>query len=314
MRFDINETLLRHVATGGGAAYKLRKDTDNIFPGLVAEFFAARSNVTRLVRANEVANAILLVHDFSDIMVVRNIVAQQELRRLIQYGKQQDHTAHTVYLYLLGIWFFDHVSEVHTAVVNKYPTESSEEVATWFLYQWMFASLLHDIGYAFFDLSLETAKHREEIDDIYSWQTMETLFGPSKPASGRTLDEADMAKLRDVHERWMTKYHLASPTLRASKSPVDIVHCLARAPWLGDLEATWKDKDLFNVLSMQGDELRQYAMHVASHGYATTGQTGYVDHAVASGLLLFQYVWYWLLAPGRATRRRGNVREGLRRP
>ena len=38
-------------------------------------------------------------------MLVRDIVAQQELRRLIQYGKQQDHTAHTVYLYLVGIWF-----------------------------------------------------------------------------------------------------------------------------------------------------------------------------------------------------------------
>jgi hypothetical protein len=300
MRFDINETLLRHVATGGGAAYKLRQDTNNLLPDLVAEFLAARSDVTRLVRANAVANAILAVHDFRDIMVVRDIVAQQELRRLIQYGRQQDHTAHTVYLYLLGVWFFDHVSDVQTAVTNKCSTRSSDEVCTWFLYQWMFASLLHDIGYAFFDLSPDTQTHRKEIDDIYSWQTIETLFGPPKPASGRMLEAADMDKLRKVHERWTASYRHTS-MLRDLNSPADIVNCLAQAPWLGDLDASWRGKDVLQVLSLQGDELRQYALHVASHGYVA-GQQGYVDHAVASGLLLFQYVsyWYWLLAELRA--------------
>src|SRR4051812_40549131 len=108
MRFDINETLLRHLATGGGAAYMLRRRATHVsmpgarpFTEVVADFFSARSDVRRLHRAQEVANMILRVNDFGDIMELRNIVAEQELSRLIQYAKQKDHTSHTVYLYLL---------------------------------------------------------------------------------------------------------------------------------------------------------------------------------------------------------------------
>jgi hypothetical protein len=295
MRFDINQTLLRHVATGGGAAYKLRQDTNNLLPDLVGQFLGARSDITRLVRADEVAKAILSVHDFRDIMVVRNIVAQQELRRLIQYGKQQDHTAHTVYLYLLGVWFFDHVSDVRDAIFNKCQAGSTEETCRWFLNQWMYASLLHDIGYAFFDLSSQTSVDRREIDNVYSWVTIEKLFGP-QPASGRELTVAEMANLRSVHDSWMEEYPLQGLALEASTSPMQVLDRLAQAPWLKDLEFKGVGSDLFDVLSMQNGELRKYAGDVARNGYQT-GQTGYVDHAVASGLLLFQYVsyWYWLL-------------------
>src|SRR2546423_15515860 len=107
MRFDVNETLLRHLATGGGAAYALRDNTNVTLTQLVAELFDARSDIRRLDKAQKVARTVLHVNDFADIMELRDIVAQQELRRLIDYAKQKDHTVHTVYLYLLGIWFFD---------------------------------------------------------------------------------------------------------------------------------------------------------------------------------------------------------------
>ncbi len=77
----------------------------------------------------------------------------------------------------------------------------------------------------------------------------------------------------------------------------EVLDRLASAPWLVDLDSGWKRKDVFDVLSLGNNELRNYAMHVASRGYAAKEGKGYVDHAVASGLLLFQYVsyWYWLL-------------------
>jgi len=37
MRFDVNETLLRHLATGGGAAYALRDNTNVTLTQQVAE-------------------------------------------------------------------------------------------------------------------------------------------------------------------------------------------------------------------------------------------------------------------------------------
>jgi hypothetical protein len=151
MRFDINQTLLRHIGTGGGAAYVLREQVtgnDNEFIDHIGNLFSARSDIRRIFKAQAVARPILMTHDFNDIMVLREKVAEQELRRLITYTKQRDHTAHTVYLYLLGIWFFDHASAVKNAIIKRVGG-TEKEACEWFLFQWMFASLLHDIGYAF---------------------------------------------------------------------------------------------------------------------------------------------------------------------
>lgn len=46
--FDINETLARHLATGGGAAYMLRERAEKDLPDAVAELFGARTDVRRL--------------------------------------------------------------------------------------------------------------------------------------------------------------------------------------------------------------------------------------------------------------------------
>jgi hypothetical protein len=116
MRFDINETLLRHIATGGGAAFELRNKANKEMTEVISDLFNSRSDVRRLERAQKAAEYILHIYDFGDILKLREIVATQELRRLIAYDKQTDHTAHTVYLYILGIWFFDHIPAISSAV------------------------------------------------------------------------------------------------------------------------------------------------------------------------------------------------------
>ena len=300
MRFDVNETILRHIATAGGSAFALRQAADRDLSELVAGLFGARSDIRRLDRAQLVARTILHVNDFSDIMELRDIVARQELQRLINYSKQKDHTAHTVYLYLLGIWFFDNVSEIHSAVVTQSGAQTEEDACYWFLYQWLFASLLHDIGYAFYDLSSDTKGDRECIDEVYSWKWLNQLFGPC-PVLGRTLSDKTLAKLRAVHDEFSVKYLKKMPPPTAKYAPgaqVEVLQRLAAAPWLGDLCADWRDKDIFDVLTLGSDvDLRTYAMTVAAHGYVPNGTAGCVDHAVASGLLLFQYVSYsyWLM-------------------
>ena len=77
---------------------------------------------------------------------------------------------------------FDHVSDIHDAIVKRSNMQSKREACEWFLYQWMFASLLHDVGYAFFDLSADTKQDRSEIDKLYSWDTMETCLAQKPQA------------------------------------------------------------------------------------------------------------------------------------
>src|SRR5262249_3203678 len=144
--------------TGAGAASLLRTHRSSI-PDAASLFFQTRTDIRRLTAAQEVAKEILLVHDHEDMIKIRDIVAKQELRRQIQYGKQQDHTAHTVYLYLLGLWLYDNLPQISTAFERKYmitedlnrnEKDMSSELC--FLEHWSFASLLHDIGYAFHNL------------------------------------------------------------------------------------------------------------------------------------------------------------------
>jgi len=302
--FDINRTLARHLATGGGAAFLLRSNAQKDLSNAVSDLFDARTDVRRLERAQRASQKILQVNDFADMMELRNIVAQQELRRLINYAKQKDHTAHTTYLYLLGIWFFDHITDVHEAIVKASGATTEEEVCEWFLFQWMHASLLHDIGYAFYDLSEGTRVDRERIDGIYSWTWLVALLGPGRGENGtvlgREVKPENLKLLRDVHDQWIKKYGKEMPAPTAKYAPgtyVQVLDRLASAPWLGDLHSDWKDKDIFDILDLDAsDTLRTYAMHVANEGYKNDkGQC--VDHAVGSGLLLFQYVsyWYWLM-------------------
>lgn len=300
MRFDVNETLLRHLATGAGAASELRADAAPELAPLVAALFDARSDLRRLNIAQQVARTILQVNDFGDIMELRDIVAQQELRRLINYSKQKDHTVHTVYLYLLGLWFFDSVTAIHDAVRKRSGTEGEQELCGWFLFQWVFASLLHDIGYAFYDLSEDTQEDRKRIDDIYSYKWIERLFGEN-PTSGRRLSSETLQQLAKAHAKWVQRYSKKMGPATNKLTPdaqVEVLERLASAPWLGDLNADWKRSDIFSILALDSDDdLRPYAMTVAKKGYSREGRIGFVDHAVASGLLLFQYTsyWYWLL-------------------
>lgn len=257
MRLDINETLLRHIGTGGGAAYLLRekvKEVDRNFIDHIVDLFSARSDIRRITRAQDVARPILSSEDFVDIMLLRDTVAKQEQKRLINYAKQQDHTAHTVYLYLLGIWFFDHVTALREAVLKRIgPNTKEEDACEWFLFQWLFASLLHDIGYAFYDLSAETIDDRKKIDRIYQWSWLEELLGPKKKG-GREVKQ--LSKLKEVHESWHTKYFTKTPIQTAATNiqPRAVLESLAAAPWLADFNNDkWKGKkSIFEVLHIGG--------------------------------------------------------------
>jgi hypothetical protein len=301
MRFDVNQALLSHIATGAGAAHTLREEIRRFSTAdlveTVSHFFGARSDIRRLQRAQDVARLVLRADDFADIMEVRQIVAEQEMGRLISYSRQKDHTAHTVFLYLLGIWMFDHLPALQEAVRKKSAKASDKEVCKWFLYHWLFASLLHDIGYAFYELSSVTVPHLKRIEAIYSWDWVDKYVGKqkSKESSRRDLGNPTMKELEAAHKKWREAY--VPPSFADAASPLGILDRLKSAPWLGDLSEGWRGKNIFEILAMgNGLTLENYATQVATHGYAP-GTPAVVDHAVASGLLLFQYVsyWFWLM-------------------
>jgi hypothetical protein len=295
----INPTLLQELVTGPYAALFLRFHRPKL-PLAVASFFQTRTDIRRLSTAQEVANQILSLTDHTEMTGVRDIVARRELSRTIRYGKQQDHTAHTVYLYLLGLWLYDNIPVIRSSITSKYleaerPSETKGELSwthsvSWFLSQWSFGSLLHDVGYAFYNLDGDTISDREEIDKLYS---VESVLGQYREEQ---LSVNGRRAWTEAFGKWSSEYGQAMHGGTAvCTEPNAILKQLSVAPWLRDFDARLRDSDTFDMLDPANIGLRDYACEVATEGYG--GKNVCADHAVTSGLFLFQYssFWPWLI-------------------
>ncbi|MBN2981853.1 hypothetical protein [Cohnella algarum] len=277
----IHSLLWRHFHSGAGAAGYLRGK----IPGLsqyLNTFFASRSDFERLQRAEFLSERILSLTDFADMIPLRAEVATLEIKRLIAYKKQTDHTAHTLYLFLLGIWVYDHIPEIRQAVDAS--IDSSKPVKM-FIFQWTFASLLHDVGYLFYDF--------EEGLNSPSWNLYDEMFSFDfiQRFSG-SLSDNGIVELRELWNKFIEMYDL--PKHAELKNSRQLIEKLDDIPWLAELLPTYQSGlQTMNSSFSIGPGLPQFAYQMAKTGYS--GQP-VVDHGVASSLILLKYtsVWYWL--------------------
>lgn len=114
----------------------------------------------------------------------------------------------------------------------------------------------------------------------------------------QSLSQAAKDALKGAFADWSTAYGKKLPPgtcAYSSNAFVEVIERLAQTPWLQDIVPGLETRDIFDVLDRDNWGLRQYTMEVAANGYG--GKAHCVDHAVASGLLLFQYssFWYWLM-------------------
>ncbi|MBP1990560.1 hypothetical protein [Paenibacillus eucommiae] len=296
----IHTLLLQHFNSGAGAAGYLRGK----IPGLsqqLARFFASRSDIDRLQQAELLSERILALTDFADMIPLRSAVATLEIKRLIAYKKQTDHTAHTLYLFLLGIWVYDHVSEIRQAVDAS--IHSSKPVKM-FLFQWTFASLLHDVGYLYYDF--------EEGQNASSWSLYDEMLSINyfQRYAGELSEEAAEA-LQESWKVFAKRYEL--PIHGEQQSSGQLIKALDHIPWLAELLPSYhtgletmnvsggfsgnsnssSESDSKSNTGSLGSGLPEFAYQMASSGY-----DGHpvVDHGVASGLILLKYtsIWYWL--------------------
>ncbi|HWW77206.1 MAG TPA: hypothetical protein VNZ44_17515 [Pyrinomonadaceae bacterium] len=246
---------------------------------LVASFLEATTDAVRLVRASRASHKILSEYDMAELEELRAKVQASELLRVISYSQQTDHSAHTLYLYLLGIYLFFACRPLR-AEMAKFLGEPSESqrLLKRFLFMWAFVSLLHDIGYIF---------HGRSKNEI---RAVDRMF---RPSSIRSLI-ADEDYRQRVGE-YVAEIEISS--FEQIENPEDMLTLLRRLPWGVNAGAR---KDAFATFDMFGpkrqrvtaDYLEDYAYRVASSGYNSLSE-GMVDHAVASGLFLLSYSTFW---------------------
>ncbi len=181
--FDITSTLYSHLLDyEGGISLFLRNQfagfdlikkngkTDHLdeYLNSLSKFFSAKTDINRLKYSQDVAKMILMIHNVEDLWNIREIVANQELMRKINYEKQQDHTIHTLYVYMLGVWYYDNIPLIKECFKNKYSIDESSHIEK-FHFRWIYSSLLHDLGYVYYDLKRKNHIQLSEIANIFSF-------------------------------------------------------------------------------------------------------------------------------------------------
>lgn len=290
-RRGINASLFRVVSSppewvtnltdGGRTPYFL---TSSGLPELIQSFLSANTDSVRLVRASRASRKILQEYDMEELEDLRASVQASELLRVIPYSKQTDHSAHTLYLFLLGIYIFFACAPLRTGLAKFLSKkDNSAELVESFLFQWVFVSLLHDIGYIF------QGRARSEVravDRMFRAASITRLLGKISRSVRRTvINEISNVGIRPFEP---------------IQNPEDMLTTLRSMPWgrsagvqddIFETFRTWGPKEQ----KLSSYDLEDYAYRVASSGYDGFSE-GTVDHAVASGLFLFRYstFWYWL--------------------
>src|SRR5262249_23633828 len=120
-------------------------------------FLTATMDEVRTSTSTQVSLLILHIVGLSDAGKFREAVLRRELLGTIAYPRQRDHSSHTLYNYLLGWYFLRSCPKLRAALTDQLrkrgvPHAHIRPFATtfqYFGYVWLYASLLHDIGYAF---------------------------------------------------------------------------------------------------------------------------------------------------------------------
>jgi hypothetical protein len=284
MKQNINNVLLNHFTSGGGAAAYLRKLIPSL-PTYIQDFFHTRSDIQRIQMAEKLTEEILNLTDFSDIIPLRAEVATLELKRLIHYQRQTDHTAHTVYLFLLGIWIYDNIPQL-SDLINK--EISSKKPIKMFIFRWTFASLLHDVGYLFYNYTIGENKT--------SWDKFGDMFNKDfiMKHVGKPLDRT-MSDLETLYNEFSESYVV--PSYSEQSSALELIDKLDDIPWIDYLlEETQPGLKILSLPEDKHERLILFTQNVATNGYVEGKVNPEVDHAVASGLMLLKYtsVWYWI--------------------
>jgi hypothetical protein len=113
MSQNINSILLKHFTEGTGATSYIRSKLPEINI-ILYNLFSTRSEIQRVQISEDLAEKILSLTDFLDLIPLRSEIATLEIKRLVSYKKQTDHTVHTVYLFLLGILLYDNLPNIRT--------------------------------------------------------------------------------------------------------------------------------------------------------------------------------------------------------
>lgn len=128
----------------------LNKEVGIAIENSIEKFLTSRLDEVRLRHAHTCARNILKLTDIDDADYFRQGLLRREMTGTISYSKQRDHSAHTLYNYLLGWYVFSNCSLLKQEIEKHFALRSyKNETVRNFAMLWPMISIVHDIGYLF---------------------------------------------------------------------------------------------------------------------------------------------------------------------
>lgn len=287
--------------------------TDNI-----KKFLFATMDEVRLRYAASCTKAILKSSDIDDADHFRQGLLRREITKDVAYPKQRDHSAHTLYNYLMGWYIYKNCPTAKNKIQEHFRRRDWEEEGIYFINIWPFVSLLHDVGYLF-EGSLNPLS-----TDIQSKQVNIGAEVANDYFNHRFWMESDADSIYD-RERLRIIADVREPDF-SNHSVVGVADTLRS---LGDLEKLRTavkgeravngkpshDPDYLNMKNgLPGDAFDLWQRHYEYYGFDSMverirslrsvfeslirdglGNTGLriLDHGVCSGLLLLMYSTFY---------------------
>jgi hypothetical protein len=285
---------------------------------LLERFLRTTMDQVRVKYAQDCTTRILKMADLDDLELFREGVWKREVTGVIAFQGQRDHTAHTLNNWLLGWYLYTKCTPIRNsierAIVRRgWDAERSGGFSNveYFGHVWLYASLLHDIGYLF-EGSLEA---------------METGFESARATIGlRVTDEYFHAtlwrhtSLTSADDRLLTKEEERKLPVAPTEPSLSRIALYLRS--LGDLDTL--RKQLRAVLGkrkaprppreLPGDAFELWAQHFEAFGQSVAAERmkqlqdafeHYVsrgipslgirvlDHGICSGLLLLKIATFF---------------------
>ncbi|MEW4369531.1 hypothetical protein [Paenibacillus kandeliae] len=275
---NINNLLLQHIISGQHSSKYLKENIPELVITL-EKFFNTRSDIKRIQLSEIVCEKILEIMDFDDVIPLRSKVATLEIQRKINYKKQSDHTAHTLYLFLIGIWFYDNIDSLRNKIDSKI---DSKKPIKMFLFQWTFASLLHDVGYLFYSFPDSSNKEYWNFFD-------EMLSSNFMTKQNKNLNQVENKNFQDVSAKFEEKYMAIKHS--SQDNAISLIEQLENIPWITELTSkNIKGLELLYKDTENLPSLNEFAYRMAKQGY---DGTPVVDHGVTGSLMLLKYTSAW---------------------
>jgi hypothetical protein len=281
------------------------------------KFLNARLDEVRLRYARQCSRNILALTDIDDADYFRQGLLRREVIGDIAYSKQRDHSAHTLYNYLLGWYIFSH-SELVKQSFNKHFSLRSykNNVLHGFSNIWSMVSIVHDIGYLFegnlspLNPSMQNrqiAIGAEVVRDYFQHHfwiecKIDSTYDRSRLRSMAEVVEPDYSKdsissIADSLRLLGSLKYLRQSLLRSVKRS-NYKQCnwnILKHRLPEDTFDLWEAHfSFFHLNSMQERviALRHFFEDQMTTGLGDTGLR-MLDHGICSGLLLLQYSTFY---------------------